>query len=162
MTTQSDRIEKKVLLRAPLARVWTAVSDAQQFGTWFGMTLDGQFEAGRRIKGRISPTKVDAEVAKMQEPWAGMACDFHVERVEPMDHFSFRWHPGAEEAGPDLTAEQVLRLTRGVGVDAVLIATPIDLRKIIDLDKPAYRARYDLAVTSSPSLEDVLKERLGL
>ncbi len=46
--------------------------------------------------------------------------------------------------------------------DAVLIATPIDLRKIIDITKPAYRARYDLKVISSPSLEDVLTERLGL
>ncbi|MEO8322729.1 MAG: GTP-binding protein, partial [Actinomycetota bacterium] len=46
--------------------------------------------------------------------------------------------------------------------DAVLIATPIDLRKIVDLEKPAYRASYDLKVISRPSLADVLKERLSL
>lgn len=46
--------------------------------------------------------------------------------------------------------------------DAVLIATPIDLRKIVDLEKPAYRASYELRVISSPSLADVLKERLDL
>ena len=46
--------------------------------------------------------------------------------------------------------------------DVVLIATPIDLRKIVDLDKPAYRALYELEVTSTPSLEDLLKDRLNL
>lgn len=46
--------------------------------------------------------------------------------------------------------------------DAVLIATPIDLRKIVDIEKPAYRASYELKVISSPSLADVLTERLNL
>ncbi|HEU4480620.1 MAG TPA: cyclic 2,3-diphosphoglycerate synthase [Actinomycetota bacterium] len=46
--------------------------------------------------------------------------------------------------------------------DVVLIATPIDLRKVCDIQKPAVRASYDLEVVSSPSLEDVLRERLGL
>jgi predicted GTPase len=46
--------------------------------------------------------------------------------------------------------------------DAVLIATPIDLRKVCDLEKPAYRATYELDVISSPSLADILTERLGL
>lgn len=46
--------------------------------------------------------------------------------------------------------------------DAVLIATPIDLRKVCELTKPAYRAVYELEVVSSPSLADALGERLGL
>jgi predicted GTPase len=46
--------------------------------------------------------------------------------------------------------------------DAVLIATPIDLRKVCDLDKPAYRAEYELDVVTSPGLADVLRDRLGL
>ena len=46
--------------------------------------------------------------------------------------------------------------------DVVLIATPIDLRKILDLDKPAVRATYELEVASNPSLADILKERLKL
>jgi len=48
------------------------------------------------------------------------------------------------------------------GADAVLIATPIDLRKIISIEPPAYRASYELEVVSSPGLDDVLKERLDL
>lgn len=105
MTAHSDRIEKKVLLEAPHERVWKAISDARRFGTWFGMKLDGQFEAGQRIKGCIVPTKVDAEVAKMQEPWAGAPCDLLVETVEPMRRFAFRWHPYAVDESKDFDDE---------------------------------------------------------
>jgi predicted GTPase len=45
-------------------------------------------------------------------------------------------------------------------VDAVLIATPIDLRKVCDLDKPAVRVTYELEVVSEPTLEEILKDRL--
>lgn len=105
MTANTDRIEKKVLLEAPRARVWKAISDAQQFGTWFGMKLDGRFEAGQRIKGHITPTKVDPEVAKMQEPWNGAPCDLLVETVDPMRRFAFRWHPYAVDESQDFSAE---------------------------------------------------------
>lgn len=95
----TDRIQKQILLRAPRERVWHALSDSAQFGRWFGVTLDGPFSAGQVTRGRIVPNLVDAEVAAAQQPYEGMACDFFVETVEPMQRFSFRWHPGAE---PDL------------------------------------------------------------
>jgi predicted GTPase len=46
--------------------------------------------------------------------------------------------------------------------DVVLIATPIDLRKVCDLSKPAFRVTYDLEVISNPSLKDLLKKQLEL
>lgn len=103
MTSTTDRIQKRVVLRASLERVWRAISDAKQFGTWFGMQLDGDFVAGQPIKGRIACTKVDAEVAKMQEPYVGMDCTLFVERIDPMRVFAFRWHPGASEHTGDPT-----------------------------------------------------------
>lgn len=93
-----DRIEKSAVLPAPLERAWHAVSDAQQFGTWFGAEFDGPFEAGRVLRARISPTKVDPDVAKLQEPYAGMPFDFAVDAVEPMRRIVFRWHPHAVDA----------------------------------------------------------------
>ncbi len=93
MSSYNDRIEKKVMLEAPQERVWKAISDAREFGTWFGMELDGPFEVGQRISGRIRPTRVDAEIAKMQEPWDGAACDLLVQTIEPISRFAFRWHP---------------------------------------------------------------------
>jgi uncharacterized protein YndB with AHSA1/START domain len=100
-----DRIEKKILLCAPRERVWRAISDAKEFGSWFGVAFDGPFTQGARLTGKITPTTVDAEVAKMQEPYAGKAFDFTVERIEPMQRISFRWHPYAVEPGVDYSKE---------------------------------------------------------
>jgi uncharacterized protein YndB with AHSA1/START domain len=101
----ADRIEKKALLHAPLGRVWRAVSDAAEFGLWFGVAFDGPFVEGQRLAGRIVPTTVDAEVAKMQKPYEGKAFEFVVERIEPMRAISFRWHPFAIEPGVDYSEE---------------------------------------------------------
>ncbi|MET0535459.1 MAG: SRPBCC family protein [Steroidobacter sp.] len=108
---ETDRIEKRILLRAPRERVWRAIVDSAQFGKWFGVSVKGPFVQGERVVGHIVPTSVDPEVAKLQEPWAGMAFDFHVERIEPMNRFSFRWHPGAEEVGPEAPADQMTTVT---------------------------------------------------
>jgi uncharacterized protein YndB with AHSA1/START domain len=101
----TDKIEKKVLLRAPRERVWKAISDSKQFGAWFGVEFDGPFVAGKRITGRMTPTKADAEVAKMQEAYAGMKFDYTVDRIEPMQLFSFRWHPFAIDPKVDYSHE---------------------------------------------------------
>jgi len=105
MTQHTDRIEKKILLRAPRERVWGAVSDARQFGTWFGVEFDGEFVAGARLTGKITPTKVDPEVAKSQQPYSGKAFEIEVDRIEPMRLLSFRWHPFAVEPGLDYSKE---------------------------------------------------------
>lgn len=105
MSSDTDRIEKRILLRAPLDRVWRAVSDAGEFGAWFGIEFDGAFAAGARLIGKIRPTSVDAEVAKLQEPHTGKAGAFVIDTVDPMRRFSFRWHPYAIEPGVDYSAE---------------------------------------------------------
>ena len=104
-TTMSDRIEKKVLLKAPRARVWRALTDAQEFGRWFGVKFDDQFVPGAPIHGVIVPTTVDADVAKAQEPYTGMPFDVTVEAMEPERRFAFRWHPGAIDPNIDYSKE---------------------------------------------------------
>jgi len=106
----TDRIEKRIVLPAPLERVWRAISDARQFGSWFGVAFDGPFVAGARLTGKIVPTTVDAEVAKQQKPYAGMAFEFFVERIEPMRTIEFRWHPFAVEPGVDYSGEPTTRI----------------------------------------------------
>ena len=103
MRSSTDRIEKQTVLQAPLDRVWRAISDSKEFGTWFGVEFDGPFTAGATLKGRIVPTKVDPEVAKGQEPYAGYEFDCTVERVEPMRLFAIRWQPDVPEPGLDLS-----------------------------------------------------------
>jgi uncharacterized protein YndB with AHSA1/START domain len=101
----TDRIEKQVLLQAPLERVWDAVSDAKRFGSWFGVAFDGPFVAGSRLTGRIAPTTADPEVAKLQKPYEGKAFEFQVERIEPMRRITFRWHPFAIDPQVDYSQE---------------------------------------------------------
>ena len=105
MSGPTDRIEKKVVLQAPRERVWRAISDAREFGAWFGVAFDGAFAAGARLTGRVTPTRVDAEVARSQEPYAGKTFEIVVDRIEPMRLLSFRWHPFAVEPGVDYTNE---------------------------------------------------------
>ena len=105
MATSTDRIEKSVLLRASRERVWRAISDSKQFGSWFGVEFDGPFVPGSSIVGKIVPTTVDAEVAKRQEQYKGVRFKFAVDRVEPMRLFSFRWHPYAVDSSVDYSKE---------------------------------------------------------
>src|SRR6266705_2988935 len=51
--TSTDRIEKHMVLRAPRARVWRALTIAEQFGAWFRVKLEGEFAAGGTIRGRL-------------------------------------------------------------------------------------------------------------
>jgi len=101
-----DRIEKIVFLRAPLERVWRAIRDSKEFGAWFGVEFDGPFVAGKRMIGRIAPTQVDPEVAKLQEPHRGVKFEITVESIEPMRLFSFRWHPFAIDPNVDYSKEE--------------------------------------------------------
>ena len=105
MGTDTDRIEKSVVLRAPRERVWRAISDSKQFGTWFGVQFDEPFVAGASIVGKMAPTKVDAEVAKRQEAYRGHRFEFQIDQVEPMRLFSFRWHPFAMDSNVDYSNE---------------------------------------------------------
>jgi uncharacterized protein YndB with AHSA1/START domain len=69
------------------------------------VAFDGPFVTGARIVGRIVPTQVDEEVAKLQKPYEGRAFEVTVDRVEPERLFSFRWHPFAVDPAVDYSSE---------------------------------------------------------
>jgi uncharacterized protein YndB with AHSA1/START domain len=101
----TDSIQKKILLHAPRKRVWRALSDSTEFGTWFGMRFNGPFAPGARMTGVIVPTTVDAEVASAQKKYEGIPFDFTIDKMEPERLFSYRWHPGAVDPDVDYSAE---------------------------------------------------------
>jgi uncharacterized protein YndB with AHSA1/START domain len=101
----ADRIEKKILLHAPLARVWRALSDSKEFGTWFGFQLDGPFVPGAVRRGTIVGTKADPVVAKAQKAYEGKPVEIQIEKMEPERLFSFRWHPAGHDEGVDYSSE---------------------------------------------------------
>ena len=80
----TDQIRKQVLLKSSIERAWQAVSDAASFGAWFGVEFDGPFVAGVQMNGRVVPTKVDPEIARLQEPHTGKPFQILVEEVTPM------------------------------------------------------------------------------
>ncbi|HXZ39488.1 MAG TPA: SRPBCC family protein [Terriglobales bacterium] len=79
----NDRIEKQIELKAPLSRVWRALTDYREFGQWFRVKLDGPFVQGQVSQGNI--TYPGYEHVK----WYAV-----VQRIEPERLFSFTWpHP---------------------------------------------------------------------
>jgi len=100
-----DRIQKHILLKASRQRVWRALTDSAEFGSWFGVKFDGPFVANAPLSGVIMPTSVDADVANAQKPHAGERFEIVVAQIEPERLFSFRWHPYAVEPALDYSSE---------------------------------------------------------
>jgi len=122
----TDRIEKTILLHAPRARVWRALTNAREFGEWFGVRFDGQFTPGAHIRGVITPTRVDEEVASAQKPYEGMPFEITIDRIEPEHLFSFRWHPFAIDPRVDYSHEPTTLIVfelEEVGSDIKLTVT---------------------------------------
>jgi uncharacterized protein YndB with AHSA1/START domain len=93
-TSVTDRIEKQVVLRAPRPRVWQALTDARQFGQWFGVDLAGTFAPGQRLRGRIT-----------HKDYSHVTMEITVEHVEPERLVSWRWHPYAVDPAVDYSGE---------------------------------------------------------
>jgi uncharacterized protein YndB with AHSA1/START domain len=89
-----DRIEKQIDLKAPVSRVWRALTDHRQFGEWFRVNLEGPFEPGQTARGNI--TYPGYEYLKMEAS---------VQKMEPERLFSFTWHPYAVDPKTDYSKE---------------------------------------------------------
>jgi uncharacterized protein YndB with AHSA1/START domain len=100
----TDRIEKKVVLRAPLDRVWRAITDSAEFGLWFGVKFDSPFRPGAAMHGQIVGTTVDPEVAQAQQAHKDVKFSITIEQIVPQRLFSFRWHPN--DVDPNVDASQ--------------------------------------------------------
>lgn len=95
MSADTDQIVRRLLIEAPRARVWQALTDPQQFGAWFGVDFQGaSFAPGRHVTARIT-------IPGYQH--VTFAVD--IERMEPQRRLSWRWHPAAIERGVDYSAE---------------------------------------------------------
>jgi uncharacterized protein YndB with AHSA1/START domain len=92
--TDTNKIEKELLLRAPKARVWRALTDSSEFGTWFGMKFDAPFEPGGVLAGKMTI-----------KGYEHLSMDLAIDRISPEDYFSYRWHPYAVEQNIDYSKE---------------------------------------------------------
>ena len=92
--TSTDRIEKRMEIRAPRSRVWRAISTVEEFGAWFRATLTGTFAEGETVGGRITIPGYEHVTLEMV-----------VERMEPERYLSYRWHPYAIDPNVDYSGE---------------------------------------------------------
>jgi uncharacterized protein YndB with AHSA1/START domain len=90
----TDRIEKRVELKAPVSRVWRALTDHREFGEWFRVKLDAPFVVGETSRGNITYPGYE------HVRWEAV-----VKSIEPERLFSFTWHPYAIEPGVDYSSE---------------------------------------------------------
>jgi uncharacterized protein YndB with AHSA1/START domain len=99
-----DRIEKHVIIRAPRERVWTALTDSEEFGRWFGARCEGPFVAGRRVRMVIAASELASPEEIAGHPYLGKPMVLLIERLERPHRFSYRWQPletGGDPEAPD-------------------------------------------------------------
>ena len=90
----SDRIEKAIEIKAPVSRVWRALTDHTEFGTWFRVRLEGPFKPGRVVRGQIT-----------YPGYEHLRWEAAVQKMEPERLFSFTWHPYAIDPDVDYSSE---------------------------------------------------------
>lgn len=91
---ESRIIEKQIELKAPVSRVWRALTDYQQFGEWFRVKVDGPFEPGKTSTGHMT--------------WPGyehLKWEIVVQEIEPEQYFAYTWHPYAVDPNVDYSTE---------------------------------------------------------
>jgi len=92
--TTTDRIDKHLEVSAKRSRVWRALSNADEFGAWFGVKLDRPFAPGATVIGQLT-----------LKGYEHVSLEIQVEKVEPERYFAYRWHPYAVDPAIDYKAE---------------------------------------------------------
>ena len=90
----SDRIEKRIELKAPVSRVWRALTDYREFGDWFKVKMEAPFVAGQVARGQITHPGYEHVQMRMT-----------VVTIEPQRLFSFTWHPYGIDPKVDYSKE---------------------------------------------------------
>ena len=90
----ADRIEKSIELRAPVERVWRAITDPVEFGAWFRVKLEGPFVVGEETRGSITHPGYE------HLTWRATIIDIDAPR-----RFAFTWRPYAVDPNVDYSSE---------------------------------------------------------
>jgi uncharacterized protein YndB with AHSA1/START domain len=89
-----QRVEKRIELKAPVSRVWRALTDHNEFGQWFGVKLTIAFVPGQISRGQITYPGYEHVIMEVV-----------VQKMEPERLFSFTWHPYAIDPKIDYSKE---------------------------------------------------------
>lgn len=94
MSDVKNRIEKRIELKAPLDRVWEALTDHNQFGEWFCVKVDEPFKTGTTSRGHIT-----------YPGYEHLKWEAEIQVIKPKSFFSFTWHPYAVDPRMDYSKE---------------------------------------------------------
>jgi uncharacterized protein YndB with AHSA1/START domain len=110
-TATMNTIEREIVVHAPVSRVWKALTDVKEFSQWFGVRAKGQFKPGARV-----------DMVSTQPGYEGIEWFVLIEDVEPERRFSWKWHPGANQADrpadepPTLVVFELIPVANGTRV----------------------------------------------
>jgi uncharacterized protein YndB with AHSA1/START domain len=90
----SNSIEKRIELKAPVSRVWKALTDHREFNTWFGVKLETPFVPGKASRGNIA-----------YPGYEHLVMEVVVQKIEAERLFSYTWHPYAIDPKVDYSNE---------------------------------------------------------
>lgn len=93
-TRTPDRIEKSIELRAPVSRVWRALTEHAEFGAWFRVKLEEPFRVGEESHGPILYPGYEHLI------WRAV-----IQQIDPEQFFAFTWHPYAVDPKLDYSEE---------------------------------------------------------
>lgn len=93
----SNRIEKQIELKAPISRVWRAITDYKEFGEWFRVDLEAPFVAGQPVRGKV-----------LYPGYEHLTWEAMVQTIEPERYFSFTWHPMKDDSAVDMENETLV------------------------------------------------------
>jgi len=118
-----NRIEKRIELKAPVAKVWQALTDHKAFGAWFRVNIDGPFVPGQPSTGQIAVPGYE------HVKWQAV-----VQKMEKEKLFSYTWHPYAVDPKVDYSQEEPtlveFRLVPTAAGGTVLTVTESGFEKI--------------------------------
>jgi len=94
MENNENTIEREIEIQAPIGKVWKALTNSEQFGKWFGVSLESDFVEGKTTKGMNK--------AKGFE----MPMSFHIKEIKPQTYFSYAWIPFPLDQSFDYSKEE--------------------------------------------------------
>lgn len=92
--SENDTIERQIEIKAPVSKVWSALTDSKQFGQWFKVDLESDFAAGRTTKGMNTSKGFE------------MKMEFHIKKITPQTYFSYAWTPFPMDRSFDYSKEE--------------------------------------------------------
>jgi uncharacterized protein YndB with AHSA1/START domain len=94
MANNENSIERQIEIKAPVAKVWKALTDSKLFGQWFKANFQSEFVAGK--------TTFGLNTSKGFE----MKMEFHIKEITPQSYFSYAWTPFPMDKTFDYSKEE--------------------------------------------------------